>query len=153
MVGMILAPVVAMALINYVFFPGVMIHELSHAFMALITGAKITEVALFKKQDESLGHVNFRNRGNFVVRSLQDIFISSAPMFGGAGVITACIYGLKHISKELWWLKILIGYIAVSMFFHMTMSPADIKVYVRGIPVFMVLVFIITAILRFTGVV
>ena len=60
-VGMILAPKVAMAMVNYLFMPGVVIHEMAHAFMALVTGAKVTEIALFKKQDDSLGHVNFRN--------------------------------------------------------------------------------------------
>ncbi len=152
-VGMVLAPDIAGALVNYVFFPGVIIHEMAHAFLAVITGAKITEVALFKKMDDSLGHVNFKNRGNIILVAIQNIFISSAPMFVGAVVVYGCFYWISILGKSLLWLKIILGYVGVSMFFHMTMSPADIKVYVKGIPLFIVIVFVITVILRLTGLV
>ena len=38
-VGAALAPQIATTMVNYFFFPGVVIHEMAHAFMALITGA------------------------------------------------------------------------------------------------------------------
>jgi hypothetical protein len=146
------APQVASGLVNYVFFPGVVLHEMAHAFLAVITGAKITEVALFKHVDDSLGHVNFRNRGNIIVVALQNIFISSAPMFIGAVVVWGCFYWIHALGHTLLWLRILLGYIGVSMFFHMTMSPADIKVYVKGIPLFIVIVFVVVFPLRYFGV-
>lgn len=146
------APQVASGLVNYVFFPGVVLHEMAHAFLAVITGAKITEVALFKHVDDSLGHVNFRNRGNIIVVALQNIFISSAPMFIGAVVVWGCFYWIHVLGHTLLWLRILLGYIGVSMFFHMTMSPADIKVYVKGIPLFIVIVFVVVFPLRYFGV-
>ncbi len=34
------------------------------------------------------------------------------------------------------------------MFFHMTMSVEDIKIYVKGIPVFMGIVFVVSLILK-----
>ncbi len=144
-------PWLVYAIINYLFFPGVMLHELSHALLAVLTGAKVTEVALFKKEGKSLGHVNFKNRGNKLLVTLQYIFISSAPMFCGAIITYACWYGVFHIGTL--WLRILLGYIGTAMFFHMTMSPQDIKVYVKGIPLFMCIVFVITLILRVSGVV
>lgn len=150
--SMMFAPQVASGLVNYVFFPGVVIHEMAHAFLAVITGAKITEVALFKHVDDSLGHVNFRNRGNIIVVALQNIFISSAPMFIGAVVVWGCFYWIHVLGHTLLWLRILLGYIGVSMFFHMTMSPADIKVYVKGIPLFIVIVFVVVFPLRYFGV-
>ncbi len=152
-VGMAFAPVIAQGLVNYVFFPGVMIHELAHAFLAIITGAEITEVALFKVEDGSLGHVNFKNRGNAVVVALQNIFISSAPMFVGAAVVIGCGLWLSVLPAGYIWLKVLIWYLMISMFFHMTMSGADIKVYVRGIPLFTVILFIIAVPLRFLNVI
>jgi len=152
-VGMALAPVVAQGIVNYVMFPGVMIHELSHAFFAVITGAEITEVALFKVEDGALGHVNFKNRGNIFLVALQNIFISSAPMFVGAAVVIGCIFWLMVLPAGYIWLKIIIWYLMISMFFHMTMSPADIKVYVKGIPLFIVILFIIAVPLRLIGII
>ena len=152
-VGIYLDPVVANAIINYAFFPGVMIHEMSHATLAILTGAKITEIALFKKEEDSLGHVNFKNRGNPVVVALQNIFTSSAPMFVGGAVVYGCFSWIGLLPAGLLWLKILLGYIGVSMFFHMTMSPADIKVYVRGIPFSIAIIFIIAVVLRLTNVI
>ncbi|SEF80036.1 hypothetical protein SAMN04487934_103200 [Eubacterium ruminantium] len=145
-------PWLVQAIINFLFFPGVILHELSHAFLAVITGAKVTEVALFKKEGESLGHVYFKNRGNRVIVSLQYIFISAAPMFCGALIVWGCWAWILILPKALLWLKILLGYIGASMFFHMTMSSADIKIYIRGIPIFMALLFIVTLALRLVGV-
>ena len=151
--GMITAPVVAQGIVNYVMFPGVMIHELAHAFFAVITGAKITEVALFKVEDGALGHVNFKNRGNVIVVALQNIFISSAPMFVGATVVVGCGIWLSVLPAGYIWLKIIIWYLMISMFFHMTMSPADISVYIKGVPLFIVILFVVFLPIRLLGVI
>ena len=151
--GMITAPVVAQGIVNYVMFPGVMIHELAHAFFAVITGAKITEVALFKVEDGALGHVNFKNRGNVIVVALQNIFISSAPMFVGAAVVVGCGILLSVLPAGYIWLKIIIWYLMISMFFHMTMSPADISVYIKGVPLFIVILFVVFLPIRLLGVI
>ena len=150
-VSFVTDPLIVYGAINYVFFPGVMLHELSHALFAFITGAEITEIALFKKEGESLGHVSFKNRGNLFLVALQNTFASSAPMFCGAAIVWGCYYGITHIS--ILWIRILLGYIGVSMFCHMTMSVEDIKVYVKGIPIFMGLLFILTLVLRLFGVI
>lgn len=150
LVSLFIDPIIVYNIINYLFFPGVMLHEMSHALLAFLTGAKITDVALFKREEGSLGHVSFRNRGNIFLVSLQNIFASAAPMFCGAGIVYACYFGVTHIT--ILWLRILLGYIGVSMFFHMTMSVEDIKIYVRGIPIFMGLLFIVTLALRLFGV-
>jgi len=39
------------------------------------------------------------------------------------------------------------------LFFHMTMSSADNRVHVKGIPLFMVIVFVITLDLRFFNII
>ena len=151
-IAMATAPVVANAIVNFAFFPGVMIHELAHAFLAVITGAKITEVALFKVEDGSLGHVNFRNRGNIIIVALQNVFVSSAPMFVGAAVCIGCGLWLSVLPAGYIWLKVIIWYLMISMFFHMTMSVQDIKVYIKGVPIFMGLIFVISLLLRVFGV-
>ena len=134
-------------IINYIMFPGVMLHELSHALFAVITGAKVTEMKLFKKEGDSLGHVNFRHRGSTILIAIQKIFISAAPMFCGFFIVTGCWHVVAHTGVNI-ELKILLGYIGFSMFFHMTMSPQDIKVYWKGIPVFMGILFLEGIILR-----
>lgn len=47
LVGLFVDPRIVYVTINYVFFPGVMIHECAHALFAVLTGAKVTEVVLF----------------------------------------------------------------------------------------------------------
>ena len=153
LVSFFMDPWIVYAVINYLFFPGVMLHELSHALFAVLTGAKVTEVALFKRSGESLGHVNFVNRGNMVIRALQNIFISAAPMFGGTAVILLCRYILMNVADLPVWGKVITIYIGVAMFFHMTMSKQDIKVYVKGIPLFMGILFVVVLTLRLTGIV
>ena len=129
-----------------------MIHETAHALFALLTGAKVTEVALFKKDGNSLGHVSIQHRGGAVLVATQSIFISSAPMFVGAAVVYLCYRLITGGVLPYLWLKILVGYLGVAMFFHMTMSSQDIKVYVKGIPIFMLILFIVMLIMRFIGV-
>ena len=140
-------------IINYLFFPGVMLHELSHAFMALITGAKVSEVKLFKKQGKSLGHVSFSPRGSKIMISIQEVFISSAPMFFGAMIVFASFKLMLLIPWSAWLLKVLAGYVGASMFFHMTMSSQDVKVFVKGIPIIMILVFAESLLLNLFGVI
>jgi hypothetical protein len=143
----------AFVLVNYVFFPGVMLHELSHALMAVLTGARVTELALFKREGNSLGHVNYVGRGNAVMLALQCLLTSSAPMYIGGLIVYLCWhFGFEVKGVDL-WLKILLGYIGVSMFYHMTMSTEDIKVYVKGIPLFMGILFVLSIALRLFGVV
>jgi len=56
--------------------PGIIVHELSHAFACLITGAKITEIKFF---DEEGGHVT---HGKSKIPVLGQVMISLAPLFG-----------------------------------------------------------------------
>ena len=121
-------------------------------FVIIAVGYLIQLIGEALASGDSLGHVNFRNRGNIIVVALQNIFISSAPMFIGAVVVWGCFYWIHALGHTLLWLRILLGYIGVSMFFHMTMSPADIKVYVKGIPLFIVIVFVVVFPLRYFGV-
>ncbi len=139
--------------VNYLFFPGVMLHELSHALMALLTGAKLTEVKLFKKEGKSLGHISFTPRGSRIMISIQEVFIASAPMFFGAMIAFASFKLMLFIPWSAWLLKIFAGYVGVSMFFHMTMSTQDVKVFVKGVPIIMVLVFTESMLLNLFGII
>ncbi len=58
--------------------PGVIVHELSHAFACFITGAKVTGISMFKKDGGEVRH------GHSSIPILGPIFISIAPFIIGA---------------------------------------------------------------------
>ena len=72
-------------LINYITFVGVMHHELSHALLAFLSGAKVTEIKLFRihHNDGALGYVAYAPRGNFILQSIQKVVTSIAPIICG----------------------------------------------------------------------
>lgn len=116
---------------NYVLFFGVVVHELSHALFALITGAKITKIALFKPDNGSLGHVEFQTRGDAFLRALQLSVSACAPVVVGSILLTVLIFRIfPALSTTIQW--ILTIYASVSVLFHMNMSKADLKCYFKG---------------------
>lgn len=58
--------------------PGVIVHELSHAFFCLLTGAKITKISFFEKDGGSVTHSQSK------VPIIGSILISLAPFAVGA---------------------------------------------------------------------
>lgn len=68
---------------GYRFFvaPGIIVHELSHALMCLLTGAKISKIALFDKEGGKVEHSAPK------IPILGQIVISLAPMVFGAAAI------------------------------------------------------------------
>jgi len=119
---------------NYLFAIGVVIHELSHALFAFVTGAKITEIALFKPDDNSLGHVCYVPRGPALFRALQNSLSSCAPVVTGLILSTLMVIKLFP-ALTVTWQWVLTIYLLASIVFHMTMSGADLKNYFRGVGV------------------
>lgn len=66
--------------------PGVILHELSHAFLCLLTGAKITKMSFFEKNG---GHVEHQPSK---LPLIGQVLISLAPLFAG----TIAIYFLSR---------------------------------------------------------
>lgn len=65
--------------------PGVVIHEMSHAVGCLLTFTKIYKINLFKPDGDTLGSVEHANVKNPITR----IIISTAPLFGVTAVMWA----------------------------------------------------------------
>ena len=123
----------AMIIANWLTVPGVVHHELSHAALAVITGAHITEFRPFwlDRSNVSLGHVNFVARGPLAVRCLQYTLISTAPvLLGSSTVLFATISIRTSLTPAM---KFFLYYMAFSVFIHASMSFADVKVMLRGI--------------------
>lgn len=63
-------------IVHLLYYLGALVHELSHAFFCVITGAKIIKVSIFSKQP----HVTHYKSG---LPILGDLLISVAPIIGG----------------------------------------------------------------------
>lgn len=128
-------------LINYVTFIGVIHHELSHALLAFLTGAKVTEVKLFRinHKDGRLGYVSYAPRGNFIMMSIQKVFASVAPILMG---FVSCgllyMYILPIAEASICGICIFY-YVFCSIILHMSLSKQDIQVMKGGILVVILL--------------
>ncbi len=118
--------------VNYLTFPGTIIHELSHALFGFITGAKITEIRFFDKPSSGrLGHVTYAPRGKLAVRAFQNTVISCAPVVTGLIIISALYTALTKYTLAI-PTKVLLFYLMISVICHMSMSNEDIKNYLKG---------------------
>lgn len=133
---------------NRLTFIGTVHHELSHAFFALISGAKVTKVKLFKLKGQQLGFVEFVPRGNAFSMAIQMTLTSIAPIVCGAASLCLMSW-LWRYKCSFPWQYILVGYLFVSVAFHLNMSDQDIKNSLKGIPVIILICFLA---FLFTGV-
>ena len=101
-------------LINRFTFIGVIHHELSHALMATIFGAKVTEINIFKFSGDTLGNVKFVPRGPKIIKALQMCFAALAPAVCGMATLALMILFINmRLEVTGWWLVGLI-YIEIS---------------------------------------
>lgn len=82
---------------------GCSVHEMSHAFFAIIFGHKVTEIALFKPNSngESLGHVSHSYNKKNIYQKIGNFFIGISPLlFGGIVLflITLLLFGFNIVS-------------------------------------------------------
>ncbi len=115
---------------NYLTFPGTIHHELSHALLALLTGARVTKISFFPKGN-TLGHVDITTRGLPVLQSLQLSLSAVAPVLCGAATESLLWHYAVPLCSELWQI-ILLAYLMISILFHMTMSDQDLRNFRKG---------------------
>lgn len=117
---------------NRLLFLGTVVHELSHALFAFVSGARVTKIrcfTLFSKN--TLGYVEFCTVGGPFRRSFQLAFSSCAPTVVGCFILSVIfhIWSLSDLSIPL---RIFLVYFGVSVADHMSMSNVDVRNYVRG---------------------
>lgn len=117
---------------NYATFPGVVLHEFSHAAAAKLSGAKVESMKLFSPDGTTLGQVQFTCQGKRRRElAFQRACASCAPVVGGVLFISlfhkAAVWGCGY-----WPLQVLSWHGALSMACHMDMSRQDMKNYLRG---------------------
>lgn len=122
----------AFNIVNYVTIPGTIIHELSHALFAVITGAKVKEISFFDNDKKTLGHVTYQAKGPFFLQAVQHSLTACAPIIVGLAsfvlisyLFLTTVYGTS--------VQIFFIYLAVSIVNHSSMSIADLKLYFKGI--------------------
>ena len=133
------------AIINYGTIPGVMHHELSHALFAFLTGAKVTEIKLFKllSFDGTLGSVSYQTRGGRILQGLQSFFSAIAPI--PCGIVSSLllyVYALPHARGNI-ALVILVYYLIICIVLHMELSLLDLVNLFQGLPVVFVMITIV----------
>lgn len=127
-------------IVNRLTFIGTIHHELAHALLALITGAKVTRVRLLEFGGSNLGSIEYIARGNIITKSIQHTFTAYAPVI--CGFITEYLMLTKiNINSN-----ILKYYIMFSILIHMTMSTQDIKMCLRGLPICILILAVILSI-------
>lgn len=141
---------VTMFIMNRLTFIGVVHHELAHALFAFISGAKVKAVNLFAPKGNTLGTVEIVPRGNLLFRSLQLALTAIAPVL--LGIMSLCaimnIIGRNYSNMPI-WLIVIAAYTFISILVHSTMSTADLKCALRGLPVCTILIFIVVHITKF----
>lgn len=134
--------------INKITFIGVIHHELAHTIFALLTGADVTSIHLFKpnSDDSSLGNIEYSTRGPLLIRGIQLCLTSIAPIICG---ITSCVLIYKYLISTNIFLNIILGFILLCIILHMDLSWADIKSFILGLPAFIIISFTILYITQF----
>jgi len=140
-------------MVNRLTFIGVIHHELSHAFMALICGAQVTEVSIFKFKGDTLGNVKFISRGPKMFRDLQMCFAALAPAICGISTLYLMSYFINMRCDLVWWEWIILIYIELSVLLHMTLSKVDIKAAFRGMFTTLTIIYIIFFFTKFNFVI
>lgn len=135
-------------LVNIATFPGVIVHELSHLVVAVITFAKIKKVKLFKlnifDKSSTLGQVEFNPRGTKWMQSLQKTLSASAPVYIGT-IIIYLIY--NNINFDSLISVLINSYLIVSIALHCRLSKQDIKVIKEGLLRTILVIFVISSII------
>ncbi len=125
----VLGCVSANLIVNCLTWPGVILHETSHAVAGLLTGAKIQHFSVLPSGD-TLGHVTFILRGNYIIRGIQQVCTGIAP----AVACPLVAYFLLNMKIDSGVLSLVRYYMVACCALHCELSGADVKGAVSGIP-------------------
>lgn len=122
-------------------FLGVIHHELSHTLLAVLTGARITNMKLYiprwvrqhSDNPECLGYVYFATQGIQPLPVLQRLITGFAPAILGAITSVMCTFVIWHEWKSVGWSILtkpicwFLLYVILSVTHHACPSGPDIK--------------------------
>jgi hypothetical protein len=111
--------------ISFIYFPGTIIHELSHYAIALILNLHPREIQFFpiiEGKHMRLGHVLYERNPDDFIRS---IIVGIAPFLGGL-ISLWIIIQTKLFPGNVWWQTILFGYLILTITANMFSSKQDL---------------------------
>ena len=135
----------------YITAPGVMLHELSHAFFCILFRHKIVEMKIFSpEEDGTLGYVNHRYNPQNRFHRIGNFFIGTGPIWGGVFMLwllsslllapgtlnfsLSPIASFVHFLQQLcnisfWsrWQSYLWLYLILTICSHITLSKPDLS--------------------------
>ncbi|MDR3242026.1 MAG: hypothetical protein LBT37_07625 [Lactobacillaceae bacterium] len=130
----------------YLAWLGIIIHELSHAGVALIFGHKIQKISLLQHADGNgtLGYVQHTWNPKSLYQRMGNFFIGIAPIFGigaSAYLVTWLLWptllqGDFHLPSP-WWLALIWAYLFLTLLFGIDLSSADWQGAQSGILVYL----------------
>lgn len=127
----------AYILLSIIYFPGTILHELSHFITALSTGLKVRTINVFPQFIENnilLGEVTFEKK-DFV----RSIMVGVAPFFYGLGFFFL-LAEFNLFPNSDWFLNLLFGYLVFAISSTMFSSKQDLKELGKLIPLIIVVV-------------
>ena len=122
---------IVFTLLSLVFFPGTLLHELSHAFMARLLLLKVLEIKLipeWKHKSIKLGMVTYARRDR-----LSSVIVGIAPIIGGICLLV-WIASLHIFPNDDWRLTLVLGYIIVVISSTMFSSKQDLVDALYALP-------------------
>ena len=134
---------IAFGIRTYATYIGTVIHELSHATFAFLTGAKVEKITLIP-HGTTLGSVEYTPRGNKFFKGLQMSLSSIAPTFVGTLLLFLMFTKVHPMLTEAWH-YVLFYYLALSILFHMDLSLQDLRNFFQGFLPFLAFSFLVTA--------
>jgi hypothetical protein len=163
------------------YFPGVMLHELSHFLVAYLFGFKITNVNFYKfhQNDHVAGFVNYSYKRNFI-SLIGQILTAVAPLGGGILVFYLFIffhgfididfrpdsYNLMSIGAELWetnrmvwsnleydnWITYAWLWFIASVSASWWPSKTDLSVAIKNVLIFMCVLLVSIGLFAYLGI-
>ena len=116
---------VIVGVISLVYFPGTVIHELSHYIVALLLNLHPREIQLFpviEGNKVKLGHVLYEKHPDDFIRS---ILVGTAPFIGGM-ISLWLIIQTKLFPGDSWWQVLIFGYLILAISANMFSSKQDL---------------------------
>ncbi len=109
--------------IAILFFPGTVVHELAHFFMAIILFLKVRELQLLPEWDHKsikLGHVAYERKD-----PVRGFIVGIAPLFAGITVLFLILLHFPLPAPTI-GMTLLIGYLIFTISSTMFSSPQDL---------------------------
>lgn len=126
-------------LVAFIFLPGTIIHEFSHAFTAIILLLKVRQISVFPmiQQDRiKLGSVHYERKD-----PIRGLLVGITPIFGGLSLLFLMNF-FKLIPNESIWLTILFGYLVFTISSTMFSSRQDLVDLLYILPIALLAIFI-----------